>query len=182
MNNNSTEKLPHDFHQFRLLIDADIVAMRFACKHETPHRFPDNDQTLPEDPEAFTVRDEETAKKEAKEFIENLMYRVGTEDVLLCFTGKNNWRKRVFPSYKHNRAGKWVPELRTTLTEYLMEKFHHLRVAELEADVGPHCVLGLDGKGWRLTVEPRPDGEAARSLHIFRARKALAQYVGQGFI
>lgn len=131
---NNTEKLPRFFNRFRLLIDADIVAMRFACKHETPHRFPDNDQTLPEDPEAFTVRDEETAKKEAKEFIENLMYRAGTEDILLCFTGKNNWRKRVFPSYKHNRVGKWVPELRTTLTDYLMEEFHHLRVAELEAD------------------------------------------------
>ena len=55
-------------------------------------------------------------------------------------------------------------------------------LAELEADAGPHCVLGLDGKGWRLTVEPRPDGEALRSLHIFRTKKALAQYVGQGFI
>lgn len=51
---------------------------------------------------------------------------------------------------------------------------------ELEAETEVHCVLGLDGKGWRLTVEPRPDGEERRSLHIMRTKKALSQFVGQG--
>ena len=53
-------------------------------------------------------------------------------------------------------------------------------MAELEAVTEVHCVLGLDGKGWRLTVEPRPDGEERRSLHIMRTRRALSQFVGQG--
>lgn len=53
---------------------------------------------------------------------------------------------------------------------------------ELEEETEVHCVLGLDGKGWRLTVEPRPDGEERRSLHIMRTKKALSQFVGQGFI
>lgn len=55
-------------------------------------------------------------------------------------------------------------------------------MAELEGEAGQHFAVGLNGDGFRLTIEPRPDGEAARSLHIFRAKKALAQYVGQGFI
>ena len=55
-------------------------------------------------------------------------------------------------------------------------------MAELEEEAGQHFAIGLDGKGWRLTVEPRPDRGEARSLHIMRTKKALAQFVGQGFI
>ena len=78
-------------------------------------------------------------------------------------------------------------ETELELYETVMELLHCPELAdlaeameELEAEAEVHCVLGLDGKGWRLTVEPRPDGEERRSLHIMRTRRALSQFVGQG--
>lgn len=118
-----------------LLIDADIVVMRFACKLETPFDFPDNEFTASDDPEAFIIRDTQEAEKETCQFIESLTYQLGfRKEFKLCFTGKENWRKQLFPTYKHNRKGKWIPELRNHLTDFLMSRYPSIRVAQLEAD------------------------------------------------
>lgn len=82
-----------------------------------------------------------------------------------------------------------MTEIELGLYEAAMELLHSPEVedlaeamAELEAEVGKHFAVGLDGDGFRVTVEAIPEGGEARSLHIMRTRKALAQYVGQGFI
>ena len=82
-----------------------------------------------------------------------------------------------------------MTETELGLYEAAMELLHSTELedlagamAELEEEAGQHFAIGLDGDGFRVTVEPRADGDEARSLHIMRTRKALAQYVGQGFI
>ena len=76
-----------------------------------------------------------------------------------------------------------MTEVELGLYEAAMELLHSTELedlaeamAELEAEAGKHFAVGLDGE------ETRADGDEARSLHIMRTRKALAQYVGQGFI
>ena len=117
----------------QLLIDADLIVMRFACRHETKWDFPENEHSTPDDPD-FITQEVEEAESGARMFIRALQTRTQAEEVLLCFTGKENWRKQVFQTYKHNRAGRWVPALREHLTSFLMSEFPSLRVAQLEAD------------------------------------------------
>lgn len=113
-----------------LLLDADLIVMRFACKNETNWNFPTDN---PDDPE-FISSDPEAAKQETEEFLSELKEKLRPDRMILCFTGKDNWRKQVFPTYKHNRAGRYIPKLRDILTEYLMKHHQSLRVSQLEAD------------------------------------------------
>lgn len=114
----------------QLLIDADLIVMRYACRHETVWDFPPES----EDDPVFTTKDTKEAEDASVAFVNSLIYKLSADSALLCFTGKENWRKQLFPEYKHNRKGKWVPELRGHLTDFLMAQFPSLRVAQLEAD------------------------------------------------
>lgn len=114
----------------QLLIDADLIVMRFACRHETKWDFPKESDNDPE----FVTQELEEAKVSCDEFVDGLRFKTGADTVLLCFTGKENWRKQLFPTYKHNRKGKWVPALRGILEDYMMSRWPHMRVAQLEAD------------------------------------------------
>jgi len=117
------------------LIDADIIAMRMACKHEQHIDWGENEHSSPDDePAYFKVKDTQAARRECDRFIAAICRAVKTPNYYLCFTGENNFRKTAFPSYKHNRAGKDIPELRQELTDYLKSKHPCLCVYGLEAD------------------------------------------------
>ena len=71
----------------QLLIDADLIVMRFACRHETKWDFPENEHSTPDDPD-FITQEVEEAESGARMFIHALQTRTQAEEVLLCFTGK----------------------------------------------------------------------------------------------
>jgi len=116
------------------LIDADIIAVRFACKHEVHHKFPDNEFTKPDDPPDFVVMYQKEAEQDCDRFIKGLLFAVGTVDYVLCFTGSDNFRKALSLTYKHNRLGKPQPILRQPLVDYMKGHHPYLQRRGLEAD------------------------------------------------
>ena len=63
-----------------------------------------------------------------------MVSETGTENVLLCFTGKGNFRHSVLPTYKSNRRGKPKPVLLDTLIEHAWDSWDCKEVDCLEAD------------------------------------------------
>lgn len=63
----------------------------------------------------------------------------GEYKVILAFTDKNNFRKKILPSYKANRAGKRKPLGYFKVRDWLMENYYCKIIENLEAD----DVIGL---------------------------------------
>jgi DNA polymerase-1 len=87
--------------------------------------------------------------------IQDLKERYETEDVVLYFTGPNNFRKEVDPEYKGNRV-KRKPAGYKRLLGYAFENYTCKRIDCLEAD----DLLGLDchaAEGNFVVVSPDKD-------------------------
>jgi len=59
---------------------------------------------------------------------------IGVKDYLICFTGKNVFRKSYDTAYKANRAGKRKPVVLSPLRDYIIKAHPTKRVDNLEAD------------------------------------------------
>ena len=116
--------------QTKLLIDADYFVYRAASTAETELEF-NPDLTV-------VVGDFTVGKRLVEREINNLKTRFDSDDVLLCFTDRVNFRKSVDPSYKGNRT-KRKPAGFLKLKNWAMETWPSLMKPGLEAD----DVLGI---------------------------------------
>lgn len=106
------------------LIDGDIVAFRAAAGASTKVDFGEG---------ACFSSNPDLAHATAVDTVRSWQYLSGCDEVLVCFTGVNNFRKRVLPSYKaHRKSGK-PPDYWTTV-ECVSERFPTRTVDGLEAD------------------------------------------------
>jgi DNA polymerase-1 len=107
-----------------LLIDADILAYKFAAKGQRVYEF------------GTAVDDLEDVIPKVNEWLDDLMRQTKANDYIICLSCPNDegWRKRVFPAYKENRKGVVKPELLMPLKEYLEESHPSYRRPFLEAD------------------------------------------------
>lgn len=111
--------------QLKLLIDADYFFYRAACAAEEEHDYT---------PElTVIVGDFAEGKKIVQGEISNLKQRFDTDDLLLTFTDKTNFRKEIDPSYKGNRT-KRKPCGYLKLKNWGMETYPSLMKPGLEAD------------------------------------------------
>jgi DNA polymerase-1 len=62
------------------------------------------------------------------------MNELDADEVIVCLTDSENWRKRVMPTYKANRAGAPKPEMLGALKQYLIDHYRTYIRPELEAD------------------------------------------------
>ena len=114
-----------------LLIDADILAYKFASRNQQDFDFGDTG--------CFQEVDFEQAKSDCDRFIEHLLGKTNCDSYVSCLTDPdNNFRKQVLPDYKGNRTGS-KPELLTQLKDYLFENHNGEIWKNLEAD----DVLGI---------------------------------------
>ena len=109
-----------------LLIDGDILLYRFACTNEYEIVW---DEDMSSD-----VVNLANAQFDTAMFIERMSERLHTEDVVVIFSGKNNFRYNVLPSYKHNRVGLEKPKLYHQLKEYLAKNYITKEKDTLEGD------------------------------------------------
>ena len=116
--------------QTKLLIDADYFVYRAASTAETELDF-NPDLTV-------VVGDFTVGKRLVEREVNNLKTRFDSDDVLLCFTDRVNFRKTVDPSYKGNRT-KRKPAGFLKLKNWAMETWPSLMKPGLEAD----DVLGI---------------------------------------
>lgn len=112
-----------------LLVDADIVAFR--------HTFLNTDTIDWGDGNVQEIRDLERARGEAIDFIDHLAEITWATHVVLCFTGKENFRYDCFPDYKSGRKEK--PEMLDDLKDAMACSRSSIKHPKLEAD----DVLGI---------------------------------------
>lgn len=109
-----------------ILLDADIVAFKFACTSEQKVDWEDGE---------FTVHPNEALGIESvNQYVDQLMSDLKADDLIVCLTHETNFRYEVYPHYKHNRIGSYRPANLKPLKEYLKHSFKSYEKPGLEAD------------------------------------------------
>lgn len=109
------------------LLDADIICFRAAVIQQ-------DTQTWDGEVVSSTLTGSaDSAKEYAISLVKAWTSLAGKKRAILCFTGGNNFRKRLLPTYKSNRvAGKPLVYQETVMA--VAERFRTERVEGLEAD------------------------------------------------
>lgn len=107
------------------LIDADVLLYKFAAGNEESLDWGDM--------VSHTV-DLESAVEALNEFVSDLTERVKAAAVIMVFSGSNNFRYDVDPTYKHNRVNKPPSQLRELIKEYVIENYDTKVFDRLEGD------------------------------------------------
>ena len=109
-----------------LLIDADIIAYKFALRNQFEEDFGD-----PDNPYIETNLDQ--AMLDIDRFIKGLLRKTKSSDYLCFITGKKNFRYELLETYKGNRSP-IKPLLLQDLRQYLLD-YHNGHIEDrLEAD------------------------------------------------
>jgi DNA polymerase-1 len=112
-----------------LLIDADIVAYKFAFTSEGVFYFDGKDK-----PPAVEA-DLEDAKKRADEYLRDLKVHLGATDMIICLTDRGQeFRRDFWPAYKENRKGTRKPENLFPLLDHFAATNRSYLKPRLEAD------------------------------------------------
>lgn len=166
-----------------LLIDADIVAFKFAAAAQQPNPF---------DPEGEPiVEDADSVFEQVKEYLEDIKKQLSATSIIICLSDKKNFRKDVLPTYKMNRSGLAKPILLNKMKDMMEEFYPSYRRPSLEADdimgilathksiIPQRKIIVSEDKdmqqipGWlfnpRKDTEPRQISEAEADLyHLFQ--------------
>lgn len=107
-----------------LLIDADILAYKFAAKAERKYEF-----GVATDP-----LEEVTPKVD--EWLSALKEQQKADRLIICLScpTAEGWRKKVLPTYKDNRKDVPKPTLLSDIKDYLEDTYESFRRPGLEAD------------------------------------------------
>ncbi|MDB2513545.1 hypothetical protein N9Y31_03420 [Alphaproteobacteria bacterium] len=163
----------------KLLIDADIYAFRAVAATEEETDWGDDIWSL--------STDLKIAKRIVQESFDQFYETLGSEDILLCFSSKDNFRKRINPTYKSGRKKTRKPLGYVALCDWLKHNYPHFSKPGLEADdclgimattpenVGKAIIVSDDkdlktipGKLYRPTADERLDiSEAEADKHFY---------------
>ena len=122
----------------RLLIDADIYAYRASSGAETEIDWGDDIWSL--------TMDMKEARKFFCEQINIFKKRLECDDVVLCFSDGDNFRKKVNPSYKSQRRGTRKPVGYKALVTWAREEWESISIFQLEADDVLGVIATMPGK------------------------------------
>jgi 5'-3' exonuclease len=109
-----------------LLIDGDLLLYKAACGCEKEVRWDEENHVL--------WSNIEDAWGCVKENIDSLFSRFNPFGVVLCLTGKGNFRKELAPYYKANRQGTRKPLCYGGLVDRLQNSYTVVQYDGLEAD------------------------------------------------
>tara|TARA_R110000824_G_scaffold64034_1_gene167700 strand:+ start:52 stop:855 length:804 start_codon:yes stop_codon:yes gene_type:complete len=93
----------------------------------------------------------------------------GTAKVILCFTGPDNFRTKILPEYKANRAAE-KPDHYTEVVSHLKQSYSYIEASVLEAD----DLLGIYGSSpddWIISPDKDMKTLAANFFHIRKAKE-----------
>jgi len=109
-----------------LLIDGDIVVYRYSSIVEHEVDWGDDVWSL--------WADAKEAKQLILQYLEILKDMTEADDFIVCFSDKDNFRKTVYPDYKHNRKGKRKPVCYKACLEWMEKEFKSCSMPTLEGD------------------------------------------------
>lgn len=112
-----------------LLVDADIVAFKFASVNQESFNWGD-------DTASVHVSDMEDVKPQIDELLASWKEELKADEIIVCLScpHEENWRLSVLPSYKGNRDYANRPLLLGPIKEYLAEAYRTYSRPTLEAD------------------------------------------------
>jgi len=130
------------YPQTTLLIDGDLYLYRILSSCETETDWGDDIWSLSTD-----LAEAKTAFDEMMEFFK---LKLRAEDIIICFSGHNNFRKSVDPTYKASRKKTRKPIGYRAMIDWVNENYEVIQVETLEAD----DVMGIMGsvKGTKAIV------------------------------
>lgn len=107
-----------------LLIDADIVAFKFAAKAQRKYAF------------GVAVDDLADVTPKIDEYLAELLKQLEATDLIICLSSPSaeGWRKGILPSYKANRDESTRPALLGAVKDYMEVSYPSYRRPTLEAD------------------------------------------------
>jgi len=109
-----------------LLIDADVLAFEAAVVAEEPIEWKD---------ELWTVHaDMALAKARVVNKIVEFQEKLKTENVVLCLSDRANFRRKLNPEYKSNRAKSRLPIILRQVKQWIIDELGGVLWANLEAD------------------------------------------------
>jgi 5'-3' exonuclease len=113
-----------------LLIDADIVAYQYsAAGQKTFHGFESEDGQP-----SIHVDDPDEVFVKAVDYIIDIQNKLDADDVYICISDSENFRKTILPSYKSNRDPSLKPILLAEIKERLAKRWPSFIRPSLEAD------------------------------------------------
>ena len=111
-----------------MLVDADIVAYKFAAATEQVFHFDGKDA------EPCVDSDLDEALKLTDEYLDELADKLGATKIVVCLTDDTNFRHQIWPDYKGNRKGLRKPDNLTAVKEHFRQKYVTYQRPGLEAD------------------------------------------------
>jgi DNA polymerase-1 len=148
------------------LIDGDVVAFRsaYSVERDFPEAF--TQESIESRSEAF-LEAVEAATTLAQDTIEAWRNGARCDDVIVAFSGGQNYRKRVLPTYKANRDPNAKPKCLGEVVDRLLGRYRAHRVAGLEADDLLGLMLtGEKHRGNAVVVSIDKDMKTLPGLHL----------------
>ena len=109
-----------------LLIDADVLAFEAAVVAEEPIQWKE---------ELWTVHaDMALAKARVINKIQEFREQLKCENVVLCLSDRANFRRKLYPDYKANRAKSRLPIILRQVKQWIIDDLGGVLWANLEAD------------------------------------------------
>ena len=109
-----------------LLIDGDIVAYRYSSTVEQEVDWGDDVWSL--------WSDAKEAKQLILQYLDHLVEATAADDFVFTFSDKDNFRKAIYPDYKHNRKGKRKPTCYKGVKTWLESEYESIEMPGLEGD------------------------------------------------
>lgn len=122
-----------------ILIDGDIALYEVTMACEYAVDWGDDMWTL--------HSDLKTAKERFDCWVLNIQEKTEADKAVIALSGRNNWRKDVLPTYKHNRKSKRKPLIFKALKDYVSTAYKTYQYDNLEADDVLGLLAGSPGLG-----------------------------------
>ena len=129
------------------LFDADMLVYRACASVERETQWDDGLWTLHADQNEAQAKVDDIVVSYLDKVCRKLKY-TGRYKILMCFSDKENFRKKILSSYKLNREGKRKPLGYYAVREWVEKQYTSLCLPSLEAD----DVLGLQATHLKNSV------------------------------
>ena len=117
----------------RILFDADMVVFRATSAVETPIQWDDNLWTLHAAAGEAQVKVDDTILTLTEKVLNHYKYE-GNYEIVMCFSDTENFRKKILPTYKINRADKRKPTCYYGIKKWVEDNYTCYQRPGLEAD------------------------------------------------
>lgn len=141
----------------RLLIDADIAIYKATTANEVPINWEGDLWTL--------HCDLAKVKCDIDDFVENIKEQAKADEVTMCISHQNNFRKLLNPEYKANRKATRKPMCFVPAKEYVMKNYHYEIQPWLEADDVIGILATYDNGEERIVVSEDKDLLTIPGMH-----------------